>query len=130
MDKTKKDRRFKRTQQQLLCALKELINTKSIVNISVRELAELADVNRATFYLHYRDPYDMLEQLGNEFIENLKTILVKDNEGFNPAKSFVNLYKYVKKITILRIFYSVLIATAVSADIWSNLLKSSVLTVG
>ena len=51
MDKTKKDRRFKRTQQQLLCALKELINTKAIINISVRELAELADVNRATFYL-------------------------------------------------------------------------------
>lgn len=97
MDKTKKDRRFKRTQQQLLCALKELISTKSVNNISVRELSELADVNRATFYLHYRDPYDMLEQLGNEFIENMKCILIKDNESFNPAKSFVNLYKFVKE---------------------------------
>ena len=97
MDKAKKDRRFRRTQHQLLCALKELINTKSIVNISVRELAELADVNRATFYLHYRDPYDMLEQLGNEFIDKMKAILVKDNESFNPSKSFVNLYKYVKE---------------------------------
>ena len=77
MDKTKKDRRFKRTQQQLLCALKELIATKSVNNISVRELAELADVNRATFYLHYRDPYDMLEQIGNEFIDNMKSILIK-----------------------------------------------------
>lgn len=97
MDNMKKDRRFKRTQQQLLIALKELINTKNIVDISVRELAELADVNRATFYLHYRDPYDMLEQLGNEFIENMKNILIKDNASFNPAKSFVNLYKFVKE---------------------------------
>ena len=39
----------------------------------------------------------MLEQLGNEFIDNMKSILIKDNESFNPSKSFVNLYKFVKE---------------------------------
>jgi AcrR family transcriptional regulator len=43
-----------------------LLKEKNINQISVRELSELADINRATFYLHYKTPYDFLAQLEDE----------------------------------------------------------------
>ncbi len=31
--------------------------------ITVQQIADLADVNRSTFYTHYYDKYDLLEKL-------------------------------------------------------------------
>ncbi len=91
------DLRVKKTKNSIINAFLKLRAKKSLERITVKELSDLAEINKATFYLHYRDPYDMLEQLGNEFIDNMKSILIKDNESFNPSKSFVNLYKFVKE---------------------------------
>ena len=56
------DRRVRKTRESLITALITLLEKKNINEISVRELSELADINRGTFYLHYKDPYDMLKK--------------------------------------------------------------------
>ncbi len=56
------DRRVRRTRRQLQQALVTLMREKELREITVRELTELADVNRGTFYAHYKDLEDMLEQ--------------------------------------------------------------------
>ena len=43
-----------------------LMTQKSAKSISVRELAEQADINRSTFYIHYRDVNDLLLHLEDE----------------------------------------------------------------
>lgn len=50
---------------------------KPIKDISVKELTDLADINRGTFYLHYRDIYDMLEQLEDEWFADFNELLDK-----------------------------------------------------
>ena len=57
------DRRVKKTKRQLRLALMELMCEKPQKHISVRELAERADINRGTFYIHYKDVSDLLQQL-------------------------------------------------------------------
>ena len=57
----KTDRRVLRTRKMLLEGLTDLLKEKDIKDISVKELADYADINRCTFYLHYKDVYDMLE---------------------------------------------------------------------
>ena len=52
------DRRVRKTKRQLRLALMKLMADKSIKDISVRELAAIADINRGTFYIHYKDVYD------------------------------------------------------------------------
>lgn len=37
------------------------IKTEKVQDITVRELTELADLNRGTFYLHYKDVFDLLK---------------------------------------------------------------------
>ena len=70
----KQDRRSRRTRTRLINALLELLGHKSINAITVTELTEMADVNRATFYSHYRDVHDMLDQLkadGSQMVYNV-----------------------------------------------------------
>ena len=48
-----------------------LMSEKPSKSISVRELAERADINRGTFYIHYKDVSDLLQRLEDEMAERL-----------------------------------------------------------
>ena len=69
------DRRVRKTKKAMTSALAQLLLEKPLSSISVREISELADINRGTFYLHYHDVYDMVEQLQNEIFEKLNEIV-------------------------------------------------------
>ena len=56
----KEDRRVRRTKKLLTQALTELLQKKQVNEITVKELTDLADMNRGTFYMYYRDIFDML----------------------------------------------------------------------
>lgn len=72
MNKPILDRRIKRTRKLLQAALAELMTKKKFRDISVKDITDLADVNRSTFYLHYQDTYDLLRQIEDELIEQLR----------------------------------------------------------
>lgn len=63
------DLRVERTRKNIGEAFLALRAKKPIEKITVKELAELACINKATFYLHYKDLYDLSEQMESEFIE-------------------------------------------------------------
>ena len=70
----KSDRRVQYTKHALHEAVLELLKTKPIASLTVKEVCELADVNRGTFYLHYSEPRDVLKEIENTFIaENMAT---------------------------------------------------------
>ena len=69
------DRRVRRTKQLLRSALLELLREKSVDQITVTELTEKADVNRGTFYGHYKDIYDMVKQMENEMFQEFSDLL-------------------------------------------------------
>ena len=48
-----------------------MMETHDIQDISVKELTELVDINRGTFYLHYDDIYDMLHKVEDEMFPDL-----------------------------------------------------------
>ena len=63
----KTDRRIRKTRAQLRKGLAELMQEKSVSEITVKELVERVDINRSTFYLHYTDIYNMLDELETTF---------------------------------------------------------------
>ena len=69
------DRRVRKTQRQLRLALAQLMRQKPVQKITVRELADLVDINRATFYLHYRDVFDLLRHLEDELSQDFNRII-------------------------------------------------------
>lgn len=53
-------------------ALIDLLNEKEIHKISVKELSEVADINRSTFYSHYEDIYQLLDEITEEYLSKIK----------------------------------------------------------
>lgn len=97
MNKPNDDRRIRRTKRIIRQTLTELLAEKSLKDISVSELTEKADINRGTFYLHYRDIYDLFEQIEKETIEDFTRTISKYKK---PAQTlwlpmFLDLLKYV-----------------------------------
>lgn len=62
----KVDRRTLYTRMLIREALYELLKDKHLAQISVKEICERADINRATFYRNYMDIYDLYEKLEEE----------------------------------------------------------------
>jgi len=75
MAEQKIDNRIKRTKKLLKQGVTKLILQKSIKKISVRELTDSVEINRGTFYLHYKDIYDLVEQIENELCEEFDKVL-------------------------------------------------------
>lgn len=75
MTEGKIDRRQARTKLALRKALMELIEEKGADGITVTDITTRADVNRGTFYLHYRDAQDMLEQIKTEVLDTLAGLM-------------------------------------------------------
>jgi len=66
-----KDRRFQFTEQLIRREFKRLIKERAVERITVAELCRCCGINRGTFYLHYKDCYELFEQLGTELANKL-----------------------------------------------------------
>lgn len=79
------DRRVKRTRKLLQEAFMALIAEKSFQSISVQDIAERADVNRATFYAHFVDKYALLDYVVSDWFTQTLTSQVSATSPFNLA---------------------------------------------
>lgn len=71
------DRRVRKTKKALRQGLVSLLSRKNLKDISVRELTDEADLHRGTFYVHYRDIYDLYDRTWREMLEEVKTIFLQ-----------------------------------------------------
>jgi AcrR family transcriptional regulator len=85
-------------------AFLELMGTAGFSKITVEELTKKAFISRNTFYLHYTDKFDLLNQLEDEMLAGLKEIIsnlpfddMKVN-GFTDKATMVlrHVFAYVK----------------------------------
>ena len=68
------DRMVIRTRRMIRDALTGLMEEKGFEGITVSDLTAKADINRGTFYLHYRDKHDLLKQSEDEVISEIERI--------------------------------------------------------
>ena len=78
----KTDRRTRRTRQALYHGLIQLLEEKPVAEISVKELCQVCDLNRSTFYLHYASVQELLEAMEQEILEGLNEVLDKFDAAF------------------------------------------------
>lgn len=82
----KTDRRVRRTRTLLQQSLIRLMAEKEIRDITVKELTDLADITRGTFYLHYCDIYDILRSMEYEMFVEFNEILSR-SDGLGQEES-------------------------------------------
>ena len=69
--KGEENRSVRLTRKRLSDALITLLMQKPVREITVRELTELANVSRGTFYFHYTDIYDLMDHVEREMFINM-----------------------------------------------------------
>ncbi|MFF8281228.1 TetR/AcrR family transcriptional regulator [Streptomyces albus] len=88
------DRRVRRTRAALRQALVELVLDRGFQAITVEEIAERADIGRATFYAHYRDKEDLLVGVVRDLAEDRERLLPAVRQAH--AEGFTGLpVKYI-----------------------------------
>ena len=90
----KPDRRVARTKKAIKNAFAELMSEKEISEITVKDIAETADVNRKTFYNYYNSVYDIVNEIENELVlafDNVLSNIDFKQEMKNPHGIFEKL---------------------------------------
>ncbi|WP_226086944.1 TetR/AcrR family transcriptional regulator [Mesobacillus sp. S13] len=105
------DRRKKYTRMVLKESLMDLLKNKPISNITIKEICELADINRSTFYSHYSSQYDLLNAIEEEFIEDMVATL--------------NQYNFSKEEEALKMTEKILEYIAQKSDVCQTLLSEN-----
>ena len=96
----KEDRRVRRTKKLLTQALTRLLQEKQVNEITVRELTDLADMNRGTFYLYYKDIFDMLEKIEDSMFAALDVIMErheKDALAADTKPILLDLFNFIQE---------------------------------
>lgn len=106
------DRRILKTKKAVRAAFSALIKEKNISEITVSELAEKADIDRRTFYLHYSAVSDIVREIEGEAISELEKTVPKESE-FDISRFFEALntillgnFEYYQCITSESVYYS------------------------
>ncbi|MCD8353135.1 MAG: TetR/AcrR family transcriptional regulator [Clostridiales bacterium] len=93
------DRRQRKTRQAIQNALLTLMREKPLNKITVSELAATADVNRKTFYNHYSNIQEVRDELDQEYIDRLFSLLKTAHEMEQPPALDVLIESLVNALT-------------------------------
>lgn len=83
------DLRVKKTEKAIRGAFYKLIQTKPMEKITVKELAELAEINKTTFYAHYETIYDLVATIEQEITDSVIENLDEFQILFDNPRTFV-----------------------------------------
>ncbi|WP_010250227.1 TetR/AcrR family transcriptional regulator [Acetivibrio cellulolyticus] len=96
------------TRQKLIDAFWSLYEFRRIEKVSIKEITDRAGYNRGTFYIHFKDVYDLLEQLELSILPTdeeleLEISLIKQGSS-HPFEKLLELYNNNAK------YYNVLLS--------------------
>ena len=110
MRKVSKDNRStRRTRSAIREALSEMLAVKPLGKITVQELIDRANICRTTFYAHYEDIYDLLSEVENDILSEIREGLegldqapIRVEEQYPAIEAVVAVYaKHEKLIRLL-----------------------------
>ena len=96
----KEDGRVRITRQMIRTALLNLLREKPLQHITVRELCEKASINRGTFYAHYDDIYDLMEQIEQSMFDEFKAICArcsKIRDPYDLVETITRIFSYIRE---------------------------------
>lgn len=87
------DIRIKKTKKAIADAFLTMASQKPIEKITVTDIVKEAQINKSTFYAHYHDIYDLMDELRNEAIEMVVSNMHYLSNLFDdPRLFFLEMY--------------------------------------
>ncbi len=92
----RENRRVIMTKKLLKESLLELMSSKPLSKITIREICANADLNRTTFYAHYSDPFALYAEISNDAIEKTSVFLSQLSTDSNKINLLEEFLVYIK----------------------------------
>lgn len=83
------DARIRYTKMVIKDTFIALLNEKPVNKVTVKEICTLAEINRATFYKYYSDPFDLLDKIELEMLAQLQSNLKTSPRSFREIFIFI-----------------------------------------
>jgi AcrR family transcriptional regulator len=77
------DPRVRRTRELIVRSFNELVAEKGHTGLTVQEIAERATINRATFYAHFTDQYELFDHVISEAFRDELRRRLTDSSGLS-----------------------------------------------
>lgn len=84
------DARVRYTKTVIQQSFASLLWERPLNKVTVKGICELAQINRATFYKHYADAYDLMDKMEDEALAELQTT-IKSSTGDGIQKTLVHI---------------------------------------
>ena len=88
----KKDRRVIKTKKNLKNTFMNLLLSKPFDKITIKELCESSETSRITFYVHYKDKYDLIEDISKDMVNSAKIEYQRLQSENNLEKDSIKSY--------------------------------------
>lgn len=101
-----------------------MLSEKNINDITIKDIADKADINRKTFYNYYNGIYDLTGEIENSIIDSFEQVLRNTNINellHNPYSMFEALTRIINSNLD---FYQHLISIESNSNLVSKLFKS------
>lgn len=91
------DRRVQKTRQLIMNTFIDLLAEKGFEKITINDIAERANINRGTVYLHYVDKFDLLDKCIETYVDLLLNYCANSTDFKLDANAFLNVFEYLEK---------------------------------
>lgn len=98
------DKRIAKTKQNLRSALVELAGEKAFEQVTVTELCKRAGTSRITFYAHYSDKFELLDEVFQDMRQRASGLFYKRQHENNSAGDLTESYCNLMD-SILDVYY-------------------------
>ncbi|HHU20332.1 MAG TPA: TetR/AcrR family transcriptional regulator [Bacilli bacterium] len=98
------DPRIARTTKMIMKSLRKLGRERGLNAITIKEITEAAQVNRTTFYYHYRDKNDLIEKTLMEDFEVYLLTPIMACEKINEETLRIIYFAFIKYIETISIY--------------------------
>lgn len=105
----------RKTKQLIQASFMQILETKSFDAITIGDITKQAQINRGTFYLHYLDKFDLLEQIEQQLFMDLGNHVDELQSRYSTSQTFekeqehlaTTLFSFIEiHAPVLKIFLS------------------------
>lgn len=94
---TKNNKQYINTERRIEEAFILLLSQKHISKITIHDICQNAHISRTTFYVHYKDIYDLLRKLEHDFaIRSISYFIEEETREIVLSRaSFLRFFQYI-----------------------------------
>ena len=118
----KPDRRIMKSKRAIKKAFLTILSTKDINDITIKNIADVADVDRKTVYNYYNGTYEILNEIENEMVntinETVRSINIEGSIGSHEL-----IFKKISEVVTSNMeFYNILMKLSYNSQLIKKLI--------